>query len=72
MSRGQHRSPRRLFSATPEEWERFERCARAHGFRYWTAWARWLMNRASVGAGVGADIRPRVSTDIRVRRRRSA
>jgi hypothetical protein len=41
MSR--HTSPRRILSATPEQWKAWDEAARAHGTR-WSTWARKMLD----------------------------
>ena len=41
MSR--HTSPRRILSATPEQWAAWDEAARAHGKR-WSTWARSMLD----------------------------
>jgi hypothetical protein len=65
---GAHRSPRRLLSASAEQWQSFDALARSDGHRTWSAWVRKLMLRELERA----DIRQRIAADIRKRTRRTA
>jgi hypothetical protein len=70
---GVHRSPRRVLSATSEQWEVFDALARAEGVS-WAKWVRSLQLREAQRSAVtvtGADVRFRLQTDIRKRTRRT-
>jgi len=42
-SSSRHTSPRRLLSATAEQWKEWDHAARAHGMR-WSTWARKMLD----------------------------
>lgn len=70
---GVHRSPRRVLSATSEQWEIFDALARAEGVS-WAKWVRRLQLREAQRSSVtiaSADVRFRLPTDIRKRTRRT-
>lgn len=68
VSSGVHRSPRRVLSATAEQWELFDALARAEGVS-WAKWVRRLQLR-EVQRVSSADVRFHLQTDIRKRTRR--
>jgi hypothetical protein len=56
---GAHSSPRRILSATEEQWERWSAAARASGLT-WAEWCRSLQDAAAdkiIDSVVDADIR---------------
>lgn len=51
MSR--HTSPRRILSATPDQWRRWDQSARAYGLK-WSHWARKMLELHTTHAPIEA------------------
>lgn len=45
--RGKHKSPRRVLSASSQDWERWDRAAAAHWPGTWADWVRKLQDDAA-------------------------